>query len=184
MRPRIILMIGLISLFGLAQALGQSNRDTSKQGTILLDSTEVSIGMPRDVAISRLAQSFKLEKQENSDSWIVMAAQNEGNQTTYRAVGSVSFKDGKLEAVYKKWGPQDAHTDVDFARGIYGVIASLASRGKQTAELVLEETSNRLVRLSQRSSRVATNTSKWGIIRSAQHEEFSDVTEVLKARVK
>ena len=61
-------MVGLFSLFGLAQALGQSNRDTSKQGTILLDSTEVSIGMPRDVAISRLAQSYKLDKQEKSDS--------------------------------------------------------------------------------------------------------------------
>jgi hypothetical protein len=183
-RPRIILMIGLISLFGLPQALGQSNRDTSKQSRILLDSTEVSIGMPRDVAISRLAQSYKLDKQENSDSWIVMAKQNEGNQTTYRAVGSVSFKDGKLNAVYKKWGPQDGHTDVDFARGIYGVIASLASRGKTDCRIRIGEDQQPTGEIRSAFIMCGDEYIQVDIIRSAEHGEFSDLTEVLKARVK
>jgi hypothetical protein len=140
--------------------------------------------MPRDVAISRLAQSYKLDKQENSDSWIVMAAQNEGNQTTYRAVGSVSFNDGKLDAVYKKWGPQDRHTDVDFARAIYGVIASFASRGKTDCRIGIGENQQPTGEIKSAFITCGDEYIQVDIIRSAQSGEFSDVTEVLKARVK
>ncbi len=184
MRNGVALAICCVSAFGLMEALGQSNHDTSKQGTIVLDSTEVSIGMPRDAVISRLAQSYKLEKQENSDSWIVMAAQNEGNQTTYRVVGSVSFKDGKLDAVYKKWGPQDGHTDVDFARGMYGVIASLASKGKTDCRIGTGENQQPTGEIKSAFITCGDEYIQVDIIRSAQDGEFSDVTEVLKARVK
>jgi hypothetical protein len=136
------------------------------------------------VAISRLAQSYKLDKQEKSDSWVVMAAQNEGNQMTYRAVGSVSFKDGKLDAVYKKWGPQDGHSDVDLARGIYGVIASLSNRGKTDCRIGVGENQQPTGDIKSAFITCGDEYIQVDIVRSAQHGEFSDVTEVLKAPVK
>lgn len=180
MRRRVALALCFVSVFAFVQILGQSNRDTPKQGTIVLGSTEPSIGMSRDAAISRLAQSYKLEKQENSDSWIVLSKQNEGNQTTYDPVGSVSFKHDKLDAVYKKWGPQDGQKGVEFARGIYGAIASLANRGKADCRIGVGENQQPTGEIKSAFITCGDEYIQVDIIRSPQHGDFSDLTEVLK----
>jgi hypothetical protein len=178
-------MVGLFSLFGLAQALGQSNRDTPKQGTILLDTTELTIGMSRAAVIARLGQSHKLDKEEGeADSWFVFAKDNEGNQPTYRPLGSVQFQNGKLDSIKKKWGPDDAQKGVDFARSIYGAIASLANRGKTDCRIGLDE--NQTPRGERRSALIVCGDAyiQVDVIRSLQFGDLSDVTEVLRARVK
>jgi hypothetical protein len=183
-RCRVALALCFVSVFVCVQVLGQSNRNTPRQGTIVLGSTELSIGMPRDGAISLLAQSYKLTKQENSDSWVVLAKQNEGSQETYDAVGSVSFKHDKLDAVYKKWGPQDGQKGVDFARAIYGAIASLASRGKTDCRISVGENQQPTGEIRSAFITCGDEYIQVDTIRSVEYGDSSDVTEVLGARVK
>ena len=184
MRCRVALALCFVSVVVFVQVLGQSDRNTPKQGSIVFGSTVLSIGMPRDTVNSRLAQSYELQKVENSDTWIVLSEHHEGNQTTHDPVGTVAFKDGKLDEVSKSWGPQDQQKGVDFAHSIYGAIASLANMGKTDCRIAVGENQQPTGEIKSAFITCGDEYIQVEISRYSQYGEFSTVSEVLGARTK
>src|SRR5216683_3748716 len=140
MHRHFISAICVISLFGFVQALGQSTRDKSMQGTILLGSAELTPGMSRGAVIARLGESYELKRVGNSDGWLVVPKQNGGKSDDLSsAIGNVVFKKDMLDSISKDWGPQDQIKGADFGQSIYGAIASLANKGKTHCQIHVEE---------------------------------------------
>jgi len=85
--------------------------------------------MPQDLVVTKLAESYRLQKlgeAGGNSSWVVSSKDG----PPYRPIGSVFFKGGKLNSVFKHWGPEDQQKGVDFARAVYAAIASLSKEGK------------------------------------------------------
>jgi hypothetical protein len=175
-----IVFAAAICIFvGVTYAVARSQAGRSGQGTIVLDTTELTIGMPRDAAMSRLAQSFTLKQQGNSDSWIVIA----GDKPPYRFVGSVAFRDGRLTAIYKDWAP-DGHTDVDLARSFYGLVASLESRGKRDCQISVAENQQPSGEIRTAYITCGDEYIQMDVIRTSEYGEQLTLSEVMKAVAK
>lgn len=102
---------------------------------ISLGSVELRLGMPRDAVLARFAPYYNLQK-VGSDSWIVSPK----NQSAREAIGSISFREGKLTAIYREWGPNDQLAGAPFARAIFGVIQQLSQEGKHVCSISVSQT--------------------------------------------
>jgi len=179
MHRRLISAICVISLFGFVQALGQSSRDKSKSSTILLGSAELTTGMSRAAVIARLGESYELKRAGNSDGWLVVPKQNGGKpEDLSSAIGSVVFKNDKLDSISKDWSPQDQVQGADFGRTIYGALASLENQGKTRCHIHVEE--NHQPTVDARAAFIICGDEyiKVDIIRTSEGE-YSLVSEVI-----
>ncbi len=94
---------------------GQVSQDYIEIGTVSL-----KLGMAEDVVLHQLGLAFDLQEPA-SGSWIIT---EKGHPIA--AVGTVSFKAGKLTAVYKTWtvNGRTPNTDAGFADALYGAVGN------------------------------------------------------------
>ena len=102
-------------------------------------STKLTLGMPQNIVMGKLAQYYGTRKLDSSSTveqdWLVI--NKEG--PPWQAVRGVSFKDGKLSAASKEWGPQDQAKGVEFARSLFGAISELVKQGKKDCWLAIDQ---------------------------------------------
>jgi hypothetical protein len=174
------LVVCIIGLFGFMQALGQSKKQMSKQATIWLGSTELTIGMPRDAAIARLAQLYEVEKMEDDGSWLVQDKGIHDKDHPPHLVGTVSFTNESLISVNKFWGPEDQHRGAEFAQSLYGAIASLVNSGKTGCHISVGENQQPTGESKIAFISCGDRFIRVDIIRRPQIGEVATLTEVLK----
>lgn len=121
-------IVGLVLISFLAGARAERRRESISLGEVNL-----SPGMPEDVVLSKLGDSYGLEKRKNNynlASWVVRS-KDAGKQI----VGRVTFSKGKLVLVSKTWANSDDSGAVAIGRAILGVVANIKSEGSTTCTL-------------------------------------------------
>lgn len=155
---------------GLVRADGQT-REANAPDMIALGSKKLSIGMPRDTVIAGLSsEGYQMTGQE-TDTLLV--------GTSSELVAAVEFKEGKVSSVRKYWGPANEVKGVEFARSLYGVLASFSAEGKTDCSISVDqiqepgwEHKNAYILCGRKAIEI-------GIGHSAKVGEFATVDEVL-----
>ena len=125
MRAQVILSLAVVFTFWFVEAAGQTRQGATSHDAIELGATKLSIGMPQDSVIAKLAEEYKVEKE--GGGWLI--EQKEG--PPFPPVANIAFENGKLQEVRKYWGPEDQAKGVEFATTLYGLIASFSEEGEE-----------------------------------------------------
>lgn len=134
MRAQVILSLAVVFTFWFVEAAGQTRQGATSHDAIELGATKLSIGMPQDSVIAKLAEEYKVEKE--GGGWLI--EQKEG--PPFPPVANIAFENGKLQEVRKYWGPEDQAKGVEFATTLYGLIASFSEEGRRNCIISVGET--------------------------------------------
>jgi hypothetical protein len=117
--------LGLV-VFVLAVGVVTVTRGQVSQDSIDIGAVSLQLGMAEDVVLHQLGLTFDLQEPA-SGSWIIT---EKGHPIA--AVGSVSFKAGKLTAVYKNWtvNGRTPNTEAAFADALFGAVGSFEREGR------------------------------------------------------
>ena len=101
--------------------------------SIAFSSIDITLGMPQDIAISKLTNTYDLTKiygDDNSSYWRIKAKGQDSK--TY---GGVTFKNKKVSYVVKNWKTDDQERNYDFAKALYGLITQLVKERNTNCQL-------------------------------------------------
>jgi hypothetical protein len=99
------------------------------QTVIWLSGAKLTLAMPLESATDQLSQCCDVKKSsEKGDfsSWIV-SEKGSGGRGEFRGLGSLAFRNGKLESVFKEW--ERDQSQVEMAKAFYGAISSFVKEG-------------------------------------------------------
>jgi hypothetical protein len=116
--------LGLV-LFALAFGTVTGTRGQPSQDSIDIGPVSLKLGMAEEVVLHQLGLTFDVQEPA-SGSWIIT---EKGHPIA--AVGSVSFKAGKLTSVYKTWtvNGRTPDTNAAFGDALYGAVANFEREG-------------------------------------------------------
>jgi len=99
-----------------------------KQTSILLGTVDLTLGMPQQLVLNRLADQFDVRKYDDSN-WFVYP---KGRSAS--SLGTLVFTDQKLSAVFKDWGTNEQKAS-QLVIALYDVISGMleAEKGRQSA---------------------------------------------------
>jgi hypothetical protein len=162
------------------QVHGQRHANPQSDAFITMGGVKLSLGMPQDTVIAHLVEQFTLRKQSGSGAegvWMVFPK----TVPPYDAVASLSFKNGKLTAVLKYWGPADQQKGVEFARALYAVLAELT---KDNGTCVVSNGVSNDVNFEAKAIFINCGTKyvRIDITRSEGPSESAEITEALDGK--
>lgn len=172
LRPFLLLLSYLlIASTGSSQAI---------QEAIELGATHLTLGMPKDVVVSRLAEAYNVEpaSKADNDSWLIWSK----GESRKRLVGNVSFRNGKLVWAVKQWTLSGQSQGAEFAKALYGVILEFARHGKKVCAIDAGETQSPKAEIRNVYITCGQKYISISIIRTPEHPEAATVEEVLDGR--
>jgi hypothetical protein len=165
-----VLFLLIVLLLICPIAKGQPLRET-----IWLGDVELGLGMPRDVVVAKLAESYQLNKTEADSFWVVSK-----DGPPHTVVGNVGFKNGKLSAVLKYWGPEDQQKGLEFANSLYAAIASLSKNAQESCSVNVGETNEPQVERKSAFITCGQRYIRMDIVHNKKGGDSAGITEVLE----
>jgi hypothetical protein len=96
----------------------------TQTATVVIGTTELSLGMPRDAVLARLTD-FKLinlhdDASAGIESYMVATSDSPAN-----VIGEVQFRDKKLQSVSRHWESESKSETIPFLKSFYAAIEAL-----------------------------------------------------------
>ena len=175
--PALVLAISsLLFCIPAYQGSYQEGRKQSSQDDIVLETVRLRIGMSEEPVLDMLPKSYDLQKA--GPSWMVSKSVSADSKIPPRAIGSVTFTDGKLTTVMRYWGPEDQQKGFEFAEHLYDLPNSFTNEGRtscsiETGRLKQLEFDSRTIFITCGAKHIRMD------LLTKQDGKFTDLSEVL-----